>query len=498
MVMSFLTQRMALAMQVFLFLFSASIYAQPENNNWLIDGDNWIDFNSGVPVVREPLEFSTTEAAASISDSLGNLIFYTNGYEVYNRLGQVISNLGFPPVDSDGLQSITNGVLILPQIGNPNQYRIISLGQYAIVDMTLNGGLGGMLETPSRIFFDTDFPMTDLGFSEKNHAIRHANGRDWWIIQLRLFRDYENDVFDSVIVSYLYDLTGIHKVNEQRVNLYSSPGITSSYGELIFSKSGDKVAITSGRGVAVYYFDRCAGILGDEVVHLDSISSLYGCAFSPSGRFIYFTKTSGITLSGNNVLYQLDLEEDQYGMNVLTEIYRRDGSNAFANGQLELAPDDKIYMAVGCYVAGTCLLFSALNMNLSVINSPDLPGLSCDFDTLGLYLNGRRTMSALPNTVNYALGPLEGSDCDTLGGSTAVPETATLPQWQITPAVSTGWYSFNGPDQAKLLVYDVWGRTVWQGSATSQQIDLTALPSGLYLVQAKWEDRQQAFRVVKQ
>jgi len=101
--------------------------------------------------------------------------------------------------------------------------------------------------------------------------------------------------------------------------------------------------------------------------------------------------------------------------------------------------------------------------------------------------------------VNYALGTLEGSECDTLGGSTAVPPVTTLPpKWQITPTVSSGLYTFNGPGQALLMVYDVCGRTVWQGTASSQRMDLSALPAGLYLVHVRWEEKQQTFRVVKQ
>jgi len=71
-------------------------------------------------------------------------------------------------------------------------------------------------------------------------------------------------------------------------------------------------------------------------------------------------------------------------------------------------------------------------MNLSVISKPDVFGLACDFDTLSVYLNGQRTFHGLPNMVNYALGTLEGSECDTLGGSTAVPPVTTAPRIPFT------------------------------------------------------------------
>jgi hypothetical protein len=292
----------------------------------------------------------------------------------------------------------------------------------------------------------------------------------------------------------LYDRNGIRLTNINRINLYSA-GITTQYGEMSFSPLGDKVAMALHGSFAVYEFDRCEGRIGSEIMHIDTIHRVYGCAFSPNGKFVYISTTSGFG-PGSNIIYQVSLSPDQFSNFPVSEIYKQQAGGVYGNGQLEIGPDGKIYSTMGCrfYGCGT----SVKNTTLSVINYPDLEGLACDFDTFTISLSDKKTWFALPNMVNYALGALEGSDCDTLGGSTAVPETATLPQWEITPTVSTGWYSFNGPEQVLLLVYDVWGRTVWQGSATGRRIDLSDLPSGLYLVQAKWEQRQETFRILKQ
>ncbi|MBI1192551.1 MAG: T9SS type A sorting domain-containing protein [Bacteroidetes bacterium] len=478
----------------FTFVFMVcSATAQPEHFNWVLDGDILIDFSTGVPDVKEePLEFSTIEAAASISDSLGNLLFYTNGVEVYNRLGEVISEMEIPIGDTSFYKSYSQGVLILPEYGQENKYRIVGIGRYAIVDMSMNGGLGGMANVPNWQPFDSDVP----GWSERNVAVRHGNGRDWWIIQMRASFNLATESWDSSFVLYLNNNNGVYVEEIFQLDLRAATS-ASTFRQMAISPTGSSIAIVFPTSISIYQFDRCGGLIGSEIIYVDSLSNLHSCEFSPSGRYLYFNSSSAFYI-GDNILYQLDLEADQFGKFALNKIYIRSNYGTFANGQLQMGPDHKIYMTVGCKILN-CDIFSALNMNLSVINYPDLPGLSCDFDTLGLYLGGRRTMLALPNTVNYALGPLEGSECDTLdGGSTAIPEASTLPQWQITPTVSAGWYSFNGPDHAILIVYDVWGRTVWQGSATGQRIDLSTLPTGLYLVHAQWEQKQATFRIVKQ
>ncbi|MBK7107738.1 MAG: hypothetical protein IPH61_00925 [Bacteroidetes bacterium] len=55
-------------------------------------------------------------------------------------------------------------------------------------------------------------------------------------------------------------------------------------------------------------------------------------------------------------------------------------------------------------------VFGYPNMNLSVINSPNNLGLSCDFDTLSLGLNGKGGTFVLPNICDYSLGHCQEVD----------------------------------------------------------------------------------------
>jgi hypothetical protein len=76
----------------FLFLFINGIYAQKENNQWIISwyelnhSHSLVDFNNSFPdttTVISTIRFFLTNA--SICDTNGQLLFYSNGNVIYNR-----------------------------------------------------------------------------------------------------------------------------------------------------------------------------------------------------------------------------------------------------------------------------------------------------------------------------------------------------------------------------------------------------------------------------
>jgi len=169
---------------------------------------------------------------------------------------------------------------------------------------------------------------------------------------------------------------------------------------LVISSRGDLLAIPSHRSLSVYTFDRCKGEVGEEIYYNDTLSGLYGCAFSPNGSYLYVTINP--TLGDENILYQISLEKDQFGNNPITEIYHRPENGVYDYGQLELGPDGKIYMSTA-YQSYPNDRFSPLNMNLSIIIKPDVFGFACDFDTLSVYLNVPFTASPIWSTTPSVL-----------------------------------------------------------------------------------------------
>jgi hypothetical protein len=138
----------------------------------------------------------TFGTAASISDSIGNLLFYTNGIHIEDADFKSMPNgryINPDWADDDIGYPIPQGVLILPYPSHKEQYLVFytSIGylnaltkggnglvsaalSYAVVDMTARDGKGAVLNRKVSLLKDT----LDYG---KLTAVRHANGRDWWM-----------------------------------------------------------------------------------------------------------------------------------------------------------------------------------------------------------------------------------------------------------------------------------------------------------------------------
>ena len=71
---------------VVLFLFvKVVIFAQGETNIWYFGNKAGLDFNSGSPVALLDSQMNTREGCATISNSAGQLLFYTDGITVWNK-----------------------------------------------------------------------------------------------------------------------------------------------------------------------------------------------------------------------------------------------------------------------------------------------------------------------------------------------------------------------------------------------------------------------------
>ena len=129
--------------------------AQNEAANWYFGNNAGINFNTNTNTVTALADglLSTEEGCTSISDSSGNLLFYTNGENVYDRQHNIMSN----GTGLFGNQSSTQSAIIIPKPEDPNLYYIFTQDtnfqfnpdngfNYSTVDMTLNGGFGAVRE----------------------------------------------------------------------------------------------------------------------------------------------------------------------------------------------------------------------------------------------------------------------------------------------------------------------------------------------------------------
>src|SRR5690348_6566791 len=97
-----------------LFTFTTTIsIAQHRADKWYFGLNAGIAFTSGSPVVLTDGALNAIEGVSSICDSAGNLLFYTDGINVWNALHQVMPN------GSNLLGGISvQGALVVPDPGD--------------------------------------------------------------------------------------------------------------------------------------------------------------------------------------------------------------------------------------------------------------------------------------------------------------------------------------------------------------------------------------------
>jgi len=155
------------------------LIAQIDNraNIWYFGNGAGIDFNSGSPTTLTDGALRTGEGCATISDLDGQLLIYTDGSNIWNRQNEVIpgaTNLG-------GSSTASQSSIIVPVPNAENLLYVFSVDfhgspgglRYAIVDMDLNGGLGGLISA-NNILLDR--------CTEKLTAVSHCNQTDFWLV----------------------------------------------------------------------------------------------------------------------------------------------------------------------------------------------------------------------------------------------------------------------------------------------------------------------------
>ena len=399
--------------------------AQKAEYVWTFGDSAGIDFNNlsnPYPIISS---MRSRGSCVSISDSLGNLLFYAgiNYYgigfstNVYNSLHQQMPN-------GDSLKGVAwyNELTIVPMPSNANKFYLFTLDvnfdiglYYSIIDMNLNGGLGDVTLK--------NYNLNSNYWAGTIKAIKHANGRDWWL----LMRTAANN-FDDKYYRYLVSPSGIDSMPAQQIGTGSQTGFV----EFKWNKQGDRMAMINLPGlIELYDFDRCTGLLSNPVtirqpVLVNPSPKIWSCEFSSTGNFLYISANPIIPDSSR--LIQIDLRN--YPNNITMDTLWSTYYPKVTAGALKRGPDDKIYFSCA-YVPSAFnnypyadSMYNAYNMNLGVINSPDSLGLTCNFQPWSFYLNGKRTYWGLPNNPDYDMGPVVGSICDSLStGFAAISNT---------------------------------------------------------------------------
>ena len=428
-----------------------------------------------------------------MSDTLGNLLFYTNGVQVYNKnyqkmCGSDTLNQGYYSWGYCDLGCrINQGVISLPQPGHSNTYYLFHSRvpntdidghkegvYYSTIDISQDNGLGCVTSLRNPI-------ITNDSLDGRMTACRHANGRDWWIIVFR-FKTGE-------YMPILLDPQGVHLTTWHRAAPKSLFTFHGSLGQSCFSPDGNYFATNTslsqlGGYFSLYHFDRCNGSLSlRDTLYYNNDYGYYvspGTAFAQNSTKLYFNNYEHI--------YQYDLNSAQSIKLALDTVAIYDGytyvipntppsvGTLYTSFRLaQLAPDGKIYLS------------SSTSTNcLHVIDKPDEAGAACHVIQRGLALAYWNLLS-LPNYPNFRLGSLDGSSCDTLGIDNVVA-TAALPRKEeiakVFPNPANDILNIETKNNTIFLsykIYDILGREVQTGTATNA-ISTQKLQNGIYFL----------------
>ncbi len=474
---------------------SIILHGQNRQKIWCFGDSAGIDFSTGnpTPIVTS---LDSRGSCASIADTTGSLLFYSSydadvdiggppflGGEIYNSQHAIMFN-----GDSIVMAAWYKETVIINDPFSNTSFYVFSSGvtgnnglYYNNVDMIQNGGLGAVIQKNIQL---QSFKCTD-GLT----AIKHGNGRDWWVI----FRRWDN--INDDFYQYLITPIGISNVIIQNIGSSTDNGFT----KMIFSHDGNKMAMINYPGLMeIYNFDRCSGILSNPItIHVEPIVDPFNhfifCEFSPNNRFLYVT-----AYDDTCNLYQYDLQSPNPATTRITlETITND---LIGIGDLKLAPDGKIYLthAWECTSFPYCYpypdsVYNVVNMNLSVINYPDSLGTACGYAPFSYFLDGKRTYYGLPNNPNYDMGSLTGSSCDTITGITE-PNDFNNSGSELYAYYSSEWKTtFINANKMKgksytLKLFDILGKEIFSesGKITSstytKNLNCISYSKGVYLV----------------
>jgi hypothetical protein len=428
--------------------------AQGYNNLWLVGYENYnplpmggtnIDFFTGTAnAYYEPnrsMEFRAS--VLNICDSVGNLLFYSNGAWIANKLntqmlnGDSLNPSYYTSTHFDGL-NLVNSIFSLKLPDSDSLFYLFhqtidingppwTLNCYlSIINMNLDNGNGAVIQKNQILLSDT--------LAIQMAACKHANGRDWWIIL--------PEAYHPSYYVYLFTPNGIQFSSKQTIgNRY-----VFKAGQATFSRDGSLYAIyDSVNDLDVFDFDRCSGTFSNarHVAVNDSMNSS-GVTISPNNRFVY--GSSGL------YLYQFDLQNLQNYHTFTWDSFRDPISNLSTIFYTqELMPDNKIYINTG-----------NSTRYLHVINNPDSLGAACQLAQHSFVLPTINFQST-PYYPNVFLGPVVGSICDSL--SVGLPHTIVQSaglRLNPNPATNQVWVNYQFPNNRDgwLEIYDPLGKLI--------------------------------------
>lgn len=352
---------------------------------------------------------SAQEGTTVITNKQGQLQFYSNGLKVWNRNNEIMPGTE----DLKGSFTATQAVVAFPLDSNERRYAVVTNTAstpdestrgtlyYSVIDMNLNGGLGGVAEKNKVITGSQD------AASEALAAVSNMSGDGFWVYtydpnpaknRVLGFELKPNSTSVAVTRSTQFNIT----TNKIEINPTNN---RFGYGSINFSPDNSKMIVYMGGNspskntgsLHMFNVNLINGQLTNRVTWLAGTSNYkdgrgnrgYSADFSPSGRYVYsaqiypgrlyrYNITSGNATTIKNSEQYIGATNCTYPGRTCTKAPPADRSDDwYGGGQVLRGPNGRMYIANH-------------GMNaISVVNSPDATTVS----GVGWSYNGQKLAS---------------------------------------------------------------------------------------------------------
>ncbi len=380
-----------------LFIISHVVFSQNEASNWYFGNNAGIRFNTNGSITElTDGQLNTDEGCTTISDVDGNLLFYTDGITVWDRLHRPMPNAnGSAGNGLYGNPSSTQSAIVIPKPKDPNIYYIFTVStefnsepdlgfNYSEIDMRLNGTYGDVTSKNINLLPNS---------TEKISAVvKDCETQALWVITLSSINGATTDTLFNTFHAYEVTDTGINTTPQS--STFTDLMVFDQRGYLKLSPDGTKLACAnSTSGLFLYDFDVNTGIVSNQnQININynrpgKMQSPYGVEFSQNNNVLYvsaYYDPDNTEFFDPTEQYASLLQYDLTATDISSTEILIDNRQMY-RGSLQLGPDGRIYRAMSVtYIIGSPFL--------SVINNPNALGTACDYEhnAIGLSRNSRQ------------------------------------------------------------------------------------------------------------
>ena len=332
-----------------------------------------------------------------MSDANGNLLFYTDGINVYDPNGTITAGGLLGSVTS------TQSAIIVPDPMdiNQNQYYI-----FTTASLAGNNGLRySIYNALTQNFVPGSFNVQlnpGQVYTEKLCAIEKNNDGGYWIVA----HQFNNNIFDVYDLSCGLNTTPI----PSSVGANHEGSTINAMGHMKFNRAGNRlaVAVTYGNDlntswtnsfgfVQIFDFDLSAGVVSNPMSiglngNVDDFSQTsnsgtlhtpYGLEFSNNGTFLYISELGNSWSANDNGInyspriFQVDITSST-GPSLIPVAFSsfNNAPTQYLFGALQMGRDRRLYYAVnGCSFLG-------------VIDNPNILWAGAPINIVSQYNNG--------------------------------------------------------------------------------------------------------------